>query len=114
MVKKPGFRNGEQITAGHLRISLQIMGGLVMVLISLVVYIYLDHVARTETVYRELIEITEQTTCDLAAVKKYILLKDGVDIDAVIEQHDWERLQKNFKSNPRGIPMSISKIGHYE
>lgn len=99
----PGFRNGERITAGHIRIGLQIMGGLITILISLIVYIYLDHVYRTDKLYQELIQITEQNTCEVAAIKKYILLKDGVDIDAVIDQHEWERLHEQFKSNPRGV-----------
>lgn len=115
-MSKPEFKNGANITAGHLRISLQIIGGMIGVVIALIAFIYIDYTTRQDQrdqqqdvminkLYDELIDITKENTITIDAFKKYVLLRDGIDIDGVIDQHLWPELHEQFseKKNTRGI-----------
>lgn len=112
MANKIQFRNGDQITAGHLRVSLQIIAGLMGVLLALISFIYINHITRQDV--RDLkqdaqmnclLESINKNTISTDAIKKYLFLKDGVDLDEVIEQHTWDQLHDELinKSNTRCI-----------
>lgn len=112
MANKIQFRNGDPITAGHLRVSLQIIAGLMSVLLALISFIYINHITRQDV--RDLKQDTQMTilleaininSISVDAINKYILLKDGVDLEAVIEQHTWDQLHDKLinKSRTRSI-----------
>lgn len=113
MARKLSFRNGDQITAGHIGYMVKFITILTGAVISLVLYVYFDNKTtqrerdeqqdkQRQEFYDELIDMQKESNISVDAIKKYILLKDGVDLDAVIEQHTWEQLHEKFKSNPRG------------
>ena len=83
------FNNGTQITAGHLKVSLWIIGGLIGAVIALVCFIYLDFTFRQdsrdqkqdeqlEKIYNEVVFSTTINTITLDIIKDYLEQRDSI------------------------------------
>ena len=95
--------NSTEITKAHFNVALSIISAFWLILIGLVGYIWLDHKAQQRDLFDKLIQVTDRNTISIDAMKKYVLLRDGIDLDKVIDQSTWDQLIKDFKTKPRGI-----------
>lgn len=113
MARIPKFNNGEAFKAEHAKFLMFVITILTAIIIGFFKLTYENYINYQDEVnrkqdeqrkefYNELLEKCNNSTISTDAIKKYILLRDGVDLDAVIEQHTWEQLHEKFKSNTRG------------
>jgi hypothetical protein len=96
---------GTDITTKHFSFAMWLITGLVSAIISLGVYIWQDSKEDNrrlndslQKTINELKESQQANDRDIAEIKKYILLRDSIDIDKRV----WENQSKKYKSNPRG------------
>ena len=99
----------------HLSVALWVIGGMFGILITLLIYIWEDHKGQQqqhnrnlEKIYNRLESSMSRTVSEVAEIKKYLLIKDGFDVDMRTKQAEWDRLIKERQekgSSSRGGSM---------
>jgi hypothetical protein len=99
----------------HLNVALWVIGGMFSVLIALLIYIWEDHKGQQqqhnrnlEKIYDRLESSMSRTVSEVAEIKKYLLIKDGFDVEERTKQVEWDRLIKEHQekgSRRRGVQM---------
>lgn len=92
----------KEITKVHFNLLLWLITILGGALISVTVYSYLGEIENQEKHHGELMQVIVRNQNELAEIKKFILVRFGFDIDNATDQHEWERLMREFESSTRG------------
>jgi hypothetical protein len=93
----------------HLQVAMWVICGLFGMLMSLLIYIWEDyksqqikHNQNLERIYDRLESSMTRTVSEVAEIKKYLLIKDGFDVDERTKQSEWERLIKEHQEKGSG------------
>ena len=100
----------------HTKIFTAIIGSLFSIIIAILTWVYIDHIHRQQSFNEQQIELHNKITEKMInievstdCIKRYILLRDGVDINKIEDERLWDELIMQFREKSDARAVKIKK-----